>query len=185
MITGVAGLFNATVVPGVAVVCAALLASSGASLRQGVRWTATASATALAVSAWWLVPFLHGWNRLIRWEVPLRDILSDRGKWQPIVLAVLAAAAAWSARNEPAERSGLVRNSGAKRLRVWVALQLWYSLPCPAPRAPSSRESQQPRLPVPSRSPSNWPSTQAGGRRHSPKPRLSLGGFTPTSSFPM
>ena len=121
MITGVAGLFNATVVPGVAVVCAALLASSGASLRQGVRWTATASATALAVSAWWLVPFLHGWNRLVRWEVPLRDILSADGEWQRVALAVLAAAAAWSARCRGRPPRRLALAAGTATLATVVA----------------------------------------------------------------
>ena len=38
VVVGVAVLFNATVVPGVVVVCAALLATSGASFRQAVRW---------------------------------------------------------------------------------------------------------------------------------------------------
>ena len=71
-------LFNATVVPGVAVVCAALLATSGASFGRAVRWTATAGAAALAVCAWWLVPFLAGWDRLVRWEVPLSTAWNSR-----------------------------------------------------------------------------------------------------------
>ena len=60
-VAGVAVLLSASVVPGVAVVCVVLLATSGASFRQAVRWAATAGAAALAVGAWWLVPFLAGW----------------------------------------------------------------------------------------------------------------------------
>ncbi|MDE0652614.1 MAG: hypothetical protein OXI26_03075, partial [bacterium] len=103
---GIALLFNATVVPGVAVVCGVLLATSGASFRQALRWAATAGAAALAVSAWWLMPFLHGRERLGRWEVPLSEAWSYIGSWGTAVLAVLAMSAAWAARrgNRSAQR---------------------------------------------------------------------------------
>ena len=73
VVAGVAILFNATVVPGVAVVCLTLLATSGASLRSAARWTAAVGATALAVCGWWLVPFVAGWDRLVHWQVPFSE----------------------------------------------------------------------------------------------------------------
>lgn len=97
VVIGVAGLFNATVIPGVAVVCAALLASSGASFGRALRWCATSASAAVAVSAWWVVPFVAGWDRLVRWDVPLHGSL-DAGVWQTAVLAALGVAAAWAGR---------------------------------------------------------------------------------------
>ena len=114
VVVGVAVLFNATVVPGVAVVCAALLATSGASFRQAVRWAATAGATALAVCAWWLVPFVAGWARLVRWEVPLSAAWSSGGTWQAAMLAMLATMAAWAARSgtAPSRRLAIAAAAG-------------------------------------------------------------------------
>ncbi|MDE0030926.1 MAG: hypothetical protein OXU42_16180 [Deltaproteobacteria bacterium] len=97
-LAGVALLFNATVLPGVAAACVVLLATSGASFRQALRWAATAAAAASAVSAWWLVPFLHGRERLVRWEVPLSEAWDYSSDWGVAVLAVLAVGAAWAAR---------------------------------------------------------------------------------------
>ena len=97
-VVAVAALFNASVVPGVAVVCLALVASSGASLEKALRWCATAAASAVAVCAWWLVPFVAGWERLVRWEVPLTDALFA-GHWQAAVLAAVGAASVWAARS--------------------------------------------------------------------------------------
>ena len=98
VVAGVSVLFNVTVAPGVAVVCVVLLATSGASFERAVRWTVTTGAAALAVCAWWLVPFLFGWARLVRWEVPLSGAWEGAGVWQATVLAGLGAAAAWAAR---------------------------------------------------------------------------------------
>ena len=101
-LAGIALLLNASVVPGIAAVCVVLLATSGASFGRAVRWTATASAAALAVCAWWLVPFLAGWDRLVRWEVRLLEAWEYGGLWQVAVLASVAVGAAWAAR----DRSG-------------------------------------------------------------------------------
>ena len=98
VVVGVAVLFNATVVPGIAIVCAILLATSGASFGRAVRWAVTAGAAALAVCAWWLVPFLAGWTRLVRWEVSLAAAWGTGGIWQATVLAAVGIAAAWAAR---------------------------------------------------------------------------------------
>ena len=98
VILGVAGLFNATVIPGVVAVCVALLISSGLAFGQALRWCATSASAALAVSAWWLVPFATSWERLVRWEVPLSTALSSWHPWQPAAMAVIGVAAAWAAR---------------------------------------------------------------------------------------
>ncbi|MCY3806891.1 MAG: hypothetical protein OXG91_10425 [bacterium] len=110
VIAGVALLWNATVMPGVAVLCAALLVSSGASFRQGLRWAATAICSAAAVCAWWLVMFAAGWSRLVNWDVPLAQAWNALGFWPVIVVAALAAATAWTARRcaGPERRLALV-----------------------------------------------------------------------------
>ena len=95
---GMAALFNVTVIPGVAVVCVALLLTSDAPLSQAARWAATALSTSLAVCAWWLVPFIAGWERLVRWEVPLASAWSYGDIWQVTVLALVGGAATWAAR---------------------------------------------------------------------------------------
>jgi len=113
-VAGVALLFNATVIPGVAVVCGALLATSSASFRQAARWAATAAAAGLAVCTWWLVPFVAGWDRLVRWEVPLASAWDFGGEWQGAVLAVVGVAAAWAARSGsgPSRRLALAALAG-------------------------------------------------------------------------
>ena len=99
-LAGIAVLLNASVVPGIAVVCTALLVSSGASLSQGIRWAATAGSATLAVSAWWLVPFMHGWSRLVHWDLPLAVTWrgTGGGLWPIAILGATGLTAAWAAR---------------------------------------------------------------------------------------
>ena len=78
VLAGLAVLLNASVVPGIAVVSAVLVLSSGASRSQIIRWVATAGASALAVCAWWLVPFLAGSSRLVRYHSPAFGSLDRR-----------------------------------------------------------------------------------------------------------
>ncbi|MXZ51868.1 MAG: hypothetical protein F4Z34_01610 [Acidimicrobiaceae bacterium] len=120
---GIALLFNATVVPGVAVACGVLLATSGASFR----WAVTAGAAAVTVSSWWLVPFLHGRERLVRWEVPHSEAWSYIGAWGTAVLAVLAMSAVWAARrgNRSAQRL-----AGAALPDCWRLLRPTTSTTC-------------------------------------------------------
>ena len=77
LLAGVSVLFNSTVIPGVALMVLAVLAGGVAAerrrVREATRWAVTVLSMALAVCAWWLVPFLHGWSRLVRWRVPLRE----------------------------------------------------------------------------------------------------------------
>ena len=116
---GAAVLCNATVVPGIAVVCAVLLTSSGASLRQGIRWAATVATTTVAVTAWWLIPFLAGSQRLVSWKVPLSTAWSNVHMWGVILLALLAVATAWAARVGP---------NSARRLAAAAAFGLLATL---------------------------------------------------------
>ena len=129
VVAGVAVLFNATVVPGVAVVCAVLLIMSGASFRQGIRWAATATAAATAVAAWWLVPFLAGWARLVRWTVPLSVSWNSGDGWQVVVLVVLAAAAAWAARSGPGPSRRLATAAAAGLLATLLGDLFGYLRP--------------------------------------------------------
>ncbi len=113
VVCGIAALVNVTVLPGGGVVIILLLATSGASLRQALRWSITAGATTLLVCAWWLVPFIQGWNRLVRYDVPISDSLMSGGLWQLQLLAGLGFATAWAARSNPqAKRLALAATAG-------------------------------------------------------------------------
>ena len=115
-LAGIAVLLNASVVPGIAVACAALLMSSGASFSQGIRWAATAGSAALTVCAWWLVPFMHGWSRLVHWDLPLAVSWRGLGGLWPIaILGATGLTAAWAAR---------VGSRGSRRLACAAALGL-------------------------------------------------------------
>ena len=96
VLAGLAVLLNASVVPGIAIVSAVLILSSGASRSQIIRWVATAGASALVVCAWWLVPFLTGSSRLVRYHVPLSEAWSAGGEWQLAILAALGVGAVWA-----------------------------------------------------------------------------------------
>ena len=113
-VVGLSVLLNATVVAGTVLVCAGLLATSGAPWRQAARWAATATAAAFAVCAWWLVPFVAGWARLVRWEFPLADAWRAGGLWQEVVLALVGVAAGWAA----------LRSHAARRLALAAAVGL-------------------------------------------------------------
>ena len=112
-VAGVALLCNATLIPGWAVIWAVLLATSGTSFRQGIRWAVTAGAAALAVSGWWLVPFVASWDRLVRWEVVLHQAWGFGGTYQVVVLAAIGLGAAWASRRPgPARRLAGAAASG-------------------------------------------------------------------------
>ena len=113
VVAGLIVLLNPTVAPGVAVVCIALLASSGAPFRVSLRWSATAGAAAVAVSAWWFVPFLAGWRRVVRWEIPLREAWDLGGAWSTAVLAGLLIATVWVARGDQRPCRRLAYSAGA------------------------------------------------------------------------
>ena len=96
VLAGLAVLLNASVVPGIAVLSAVLIVSSGATRSQIIRWVATAGASALVVCAWWFIPFLAGWSRLVRYHVPLSEAWTAGGLWQLAILAALAVGAVWA-----------------------------------------------------------------------------------------
>lgn len=123
IVAGVALLCNAAMIPGWAPVWAVLLATSGVSFRQGVRWAVTAGAATLAVSGWWLVPFLDSWDRLVRWEVALHQAWAFGGEYQTVVLAAVAMGAAWASRRPgPARRlaGAAAGGLGATLLADWT-----------------------------------------------------------------
>ena len=99
VLAGLAVLLNASVVPGIAVVSAVLVLSSGATRSQIIRWVATAGTSAMAVCAWWLVPFLAGSSRLVRFQVTLSEAWTAGGEWQLAVLAALTVAAVWASQH--------------------------------------------------------------------------------------
>ena len=120
-VAGVALLCNSTMIPGWIVIWAILLATSGASFRQATRWAFTTGATALVISAWWVVPFLASWDRLVPWKVPLYW----HWLWSlhPIVLTVWGLGAAWAARHSgPARRlaGSAAMGLGATLLVDWL-----------------------------------------------------------------
>ena len=117
-VIGVALLWNASVIPGLGAVCLALLTTSGASCRQATRWAVTAAAAALAVSGWWLVPFLDSWDRLVRWEIPLTRSWAGGGSYQELILAGLGFGAIWAARKSGPAR----RLAGASLVGLGVVL---------------------------------------------------------------
>ena len=126
VVAGIAVLFNATVVPGVAIVCAVVLLTSGVSPRRAARWAAKAAFSALAVCAWWLVPFVAGWDRLVRFDVSLRQTWRSGGLWGIAVLAALAVAAAWSVRGGSAPSRRLVAAAAVGLLAALLADQFGY-----------------------------------------------------------
>ena len=123
IVAGVALLCNATLIPGWTAIWVVLLATSGASFRQGVRWAVTAGSAALAVSGWWLVPFLDSWDRLVRWEIALHQAWSFGWPWQPIVLAALVAGATRVAKRPGSARrlvGAAAAGLGATLLADWT-----------------------------------------------------------------
>ena len=122
VVIGVSALLNVSYVPATALVCAVLVATSGASLRQIVRWAATSVAASLVVCGWWLVPFVAGWGRLQAPGFSLEEVWRYGGLPQEVLLAAVGVAAAGGAfRSEAARR--LAMASGAA-LVVAVAADL-------------------------------------------------------------
>ena len=160
VVAGVALLCNATLIPGWTAVWAVLLATSGISFRQAVRWTITAGAAALVVCGWWLVPFLDSWERLVRWEVSLHQALGYGGYYQELVLIALGMGVAWASRSPgPARRLAGAAAGGLgltllAELIGWLRPERWLeaalvvaAMACAglAPRSPASSPSGRPR----------------------------------------
>lgn len=123
IMAGVALLCNATLIPGWIAIWTVLLVTSGASLRQAARWAITVVGTVLALSGWWLVPFLDSWDRLVRYEVLLHQAWSSGGQWQAVALAVLIVGAILAAQRpgSPRRLAGAAAASlGATLLADWI-----------------------------------------------------------------
>lgn len=129
VVAGIAALLNTTVLPGIAVVCVVLLATSGATFRQGLRWATTAAAAAVAISAWWLVPFLAGWERLVDYVVPLTRSWGRSGSLQTVLLTVLGLAGTFVARRSSRRARRLVASATAGVLAALLADLFGYLRP--------------------------------------------------------
>ena len=129
IVVGLAALLNPTVIPGVAIVCAMLLATSGVALGTAIRWAVTAGCSALSLSAWWLVPFVLGTRRIVRWEIPLSTAWEAGGVWQAVLLAILSLAASWAAVHGPAPFKRLAAASVVGLMATVVADFLGYLRP--------------------------------------------------------
>lgn len=124
IVAGMALLCNPTSIPSLGVASLVLLATSGVTFRQAVRWLITAGVAALAISSWWLVPFLASLSRLVRWEVPLHQFWGFGGVYQILVLTSVGIGAAWaSRRGEPSRRLAGVAAAGlaATLLAEWAS----------------------------------------------------------------
>ena len=120
-VAGVLVLLNASVTPGAAVVCLALLATSGLPWRRALHWAAVAGPAALAVCAWWLVPFVAGRGRFVNWDAPLGAALDSSGITGVALLAAVAMAATWAARRGPGPARRLALAAAAGLATVLIA----------------------------------------------------------------
>ena len=114
VVAGLVVLTSASVAPGVGAVCAVLLITSGASLRQGLRWAGTAAASALAVCGWWLVGYLAAWQRVVRWDFSLASAWNFGGSWGALLAAALGAGALWAVRCGPRSVAAPRRGCGCR-----------------------------------------------------------------------
>ena len=113
VVVGVSALLNASYLPATVLVCAVLVATSGASARQVLRWAVTAAAASLAVCGWWLVPFVAGWSRLLTPSFSLEQVWRYGGLPQEVLLATVGVAAVCGAvRSEAARRLAMASGAG-------------------------------------------------------------------------
>ena len=105
VVLGLAALLNIGIIPGIIIICIVLLVSSGASLSERVLWISTVGTTSIAVCGWWLVPFVAGSARWVRWDIPISDtwnvhryalIAGEPRIQQELLLLVLCAITIWA-----------------------------------------------------------------------------------------
>ena len=118
LVLGVAALFNPSYTAGGVLVCAMLLASSPATVKQAVRWAIACGASAAAVSAWWVVPFVAGRKRLVSWDISLTTLFNQFGFFHVVLLAGLAVACVLASR----QCEGSRRLAGAAVMGLGAAL---------------------------------------------------------------
>ena len=135
VVVGVAALLNIGIIPGILIICMVLLASSGASLGQIIRWIFTVGTTSIAVCSWWLVPFIAGSTRWVPWDIPLSDTWGVNryalvtGKpilHQELLLIVLWTAVLWAAYSSQTSCRRLAIASLTTLLAVTLADSLGY-----------------------------------------------------------
>ena len=113
IVGGVSALLNVSYVPATALVCAVLVVTSGAPVRQVVRWAVTSVSASLVVCGWWLVPFVAGWSRLQASNFSLEEVWRYGNLGQELLLAGVGVAAACGAvRSEAAKRLALAAGAG-------------------------------------------------------------------------
>ena len=159
VLVGVAALFKVTVVPGIVVVCAVLVLTSGLRPSQVLRWTVTVSAAAVGVCAWWLVPFVAGWGRLVHWDVPLSEVWGGAGQlFGVVIMAGVAVATVAAARRVDGSRR-LALAAGAALLGAvaadlagyqaayhWLAAPILIAVVAAAGLVPDSPQPQAARI---------------------------------------
>ena len=163
VLVGLAALLKITVVPGIAVVCIVLVAASGLRLPQVARWAATAAVASIGVCAWWLVPFVAGWARLVHWEVPLSEAWAAGGSRSgAVILAAVALAAAGASRRLVGSRrlalaaAAVLAAVAVADLAEYQAAYHWLSMPILVAAVaaaglvsePSGERSDRPTRPV-------------------------------------
>ena len=166
VLAGVSVLFNSTVAPGIVVLVAFVLAAGvvgeGRTATEAVRWAAVAGSTALAVCAWWLVPFLHGWERLVEWRVALPAAMAAAERQHLLVVGLtvlLAGCAVLLGRRGRVTAAGLVfvalaagiaDRLGYLRTERWVTPAAVAAIALCAVAAPNLRLSRhKPHTPSP------------------------------------
>ena len=126
VLVGVSVLFNSTVAPGVVVLVLAVLVGALAEGRRPadvLRWAGVVSLVGVAVCGWWLVPFVHGWGRLVEWRVPLAAAVrasSGQVLFVVVLTVVLAAAVSRLGRRGRVAAAGALAAAAAAGVGDWL-----------------------------------------------------------------
>ena len=123
LLLGLGALFNVSPTPGVLVLVISMLASSGATWKQAVRWLSATASTSIAVSAWWMVPFLAGSQRIQNWTVTLPEHFSYLYPIPIVLLIMLIIVTVDTAHRGPPGVRRLAKAAGLCSLTV-IAIDL-------------------------------------------------------------
>ena len=123
-VAGAAVLFNVSALLSAPVVVALAVTNKTTSTKQKLAWLGNATAAAVAVAGWFLIPFtqrmLAGhWQH---WPVTLKQSLSTTLANQPVLIfAVVAAAAVAARRHDGAKRLSIAAAAGATAMLIAAA----------------------------------------------------------------
>lgn len=141
LIAGLSVLVNASTAPAAAILAAVLLwTATGGTRRERarawLRWASTAGCTALAVSAWWAVPFVAGRARFVDFDRPLLDSAMDgSGPSGHMAMALMLTLAFGASRRSAAARrlataaAAVVVGSVVAELVGWPRPEYWLQVP--------------------------------------------------------